>query len=86
MGTVLGQGTTVWVLMRQRNSSLRRSMASVMRAGFHCDGSRLVTAKNRLPASSRLSATARHFRHHVREKALRRVSISVAVQAQVLSP
>ena len=37
MGTVSAQGRTVWVLMRRRNSSLRRSMALVVRADFHCD-------------------------------------------------
>ena len=58
MGTVSAQGSTVWVLMRRRNSSFSRSMALVVRADFHCDGSRRVKANSRSPASSRLSATA----------------------------
>ncbi len=53
MGTVSAQGSTVWVSMRRRNSSFSRSMALVVRADFHCDGSRRVKANSRSPASSR---------------------------------
>src|SRR3954452_2485320 len=56
MGTLSAQGRTVCVLIRRRNSSFRRSMALVVRADFHCDGSRRVKANSRSPASSRLSA------------------------------
>lgn len=44
MGTVSVQGRTVCVLMRRRNSSFCRSIALVVRADFHCDGSRRVKA------------------------------------------
>ena len=74
MGTVSAQGRTAWVLMRPRNSSFRRLIALVVRADFHCDGSRRVKVKSRSPASSKLSATARHFKRHFRRNALRRVS------------
>jgi hypothetical protein len=53
----------------------------VVRADFHCEGSRRVKAKSRSPASPRLSATARHFRRHLRRKAFRGVSIPAAVSA-----
>jgi hypothetical protein len=51
-------------------------MALVVRADFHCEGSRRVKVESRSPASSRLSATARHLSRHLRRKALRRFSIS----------
>jgi len=79
IGTILLQGSTAWVLIRRRNASFRRSMAFVVRAAFHCDGSRRVKVKRRSPTSSRLSATARHFSRHLRRNALRRVSTSAAV-------
>ena len=81
IGTVSAQGSTGWVLIRRRNSSFRRSVAFVVRAAFHCDGSRRVKVNSRSPASSRLSATARHFSRHLRRKALRRFSTSAAVSA-----
>jgi hypothetical protein len=81
IGTVSAQGSTVWVLMRRRNSSFSRGVASVVRAAFHCDGSRRVNVKSRSPTSMRLSATARHFSRHLRRKAIRRVSTSAAVSA-----
>jgi len=56
IGTVCAQGSTVWVLMRRRNSSFSRSIALVVRADFHCDGSSRVKVNRRSPASSRLSA------------------------------
>jgi hypothetical protein len=40
-------------------------MALVVRADFHCDGSRRVKVNSRSPASSRLSATARHLSRHL---------------------
>ena len=49
MGTVSEQGSTVWVLMRRRNSSFSRSMALVVRAAFHCAGSSRVKVKSRSP-------------------------------------
>ena len=48
IGTVSAQGSTVWVLIRRRNSSFSRSMALVVRADFHCDGSSRVKAKQPL--------------------------------------
>ena len=72
IGAVSASGSTAWVLIRRRNSSCSRSMASVVRADFHCDGSRRVKVNSRSPASSRLSATAGHFSRHLRRKALRR--------------
>lgn len=70
----------VWVMTRWGDSSFRRSIALVVLAGFHCDASRRVKAMSRSPASSRLSATARHLSLHLRKKALRRLSISAAVR------
>ena len=49
IGTVSAQGSTVWVLIRRRNSSFRRSIAFVVRAAFHCDGSRRVKVNRRSP-------------------------------------
>ena len=56
-------------------------MALVVLADFHWLGGRRVKVKSRSPASSRLSATARHFSRHFRRNALRRSSTSVAVSA-----
>jgi hypothetical protein len=81
MGTVSAQGSTVWILMRLRNSSFRRSMALVVLANFHTSGGRPVKANSRSPASSRLSATARHSRRHLLRNALRRVAISASVSS-----
>ena len=44
---VPAQGSTVCVLIRRRNSSFSRSMALVVRADFHCNGSRRVKVKSR---------------------------------------
>ena len=41
IGTVSGHGSTVCVLILRRNSPLRRSMALVVLADFHCDGLRV---------------------------------------------
>jgi hypothetical protein len=81
IGTVSAQGSTAWVLIRRRNSSFRRSIALVVRAAFHCAGSRRVKVKRRSPASSRLSTTERHLSRHLRRKALRRYSNLAAVSA-----
>ena len=64
------------------NSSLRRSMALVVRADFHWLLDRPVKVKSLSPASARLSATALHFSRHLRTNALRRVSTSEAVSAR----
>jgi hypothetical protein len=85
IGTVSAQGRIVWVLIRRRNSSFRHSMALVVRADFHRDRSRRVKVKSLSPASSRLSATARHLRRHFRRNALRFVSIPAAVSAWIMS-
>ena len=44
IGTVSAQGSTVWVLIRRRNSSFSRWVALVVRAAFHCVGARRVGA------------------------------------------
>ena len=55
---------------RSRQKGL--SISSVVRADFHWLGGKRVKANSRSPASSRLSATARHFSRHLRRNALRR--------------
>src|SRR3982751_4398028 len=81
MAAVSAEGRTVWVLIRRLNSSCRRSIALVVRADFHWLGGSRVKVNSRSPASSRLSATARHLSRHLRRKALRRSAISVGVAA-----
>ena len=76
MAAVSPAGSTVCVLMRLLNSSCSRSIAFVVRALFHCDGGNRVKVKSCSPASSRLSATARHLSRHLRMNALRRVATS----------
>jgi len=68
-------------LMRRLNSSCRRSMAFEVLIDFHWLGVKRVKVNSLSPASSRLSATARHFRRHLRMKALRRASTSCRVAA-----
>src|SRR3954453_1649815 len=81
MAAVSAEGRTVWVLIRRLNSSCRRSAALVVRADFHWLGGRRVKVNSLPPASSRLSATARHFSRHLRRNALRRSATSVGVAA-----
>jgi hypothetical protein len=81
MAAVSGDGSTVWVLIRRLNSSWRRSMALVVLADRHWLEGKRVKANRWSPASSRLSATARHFSRHLARKALRRAVILVAVSA-----
>ena len=81
MAAVSAEGNTVWVLMRRLNSSCSRSMMLVERALFHWLGGKRVKANRRSPASSRLSATARCLRRHLRTKALRRAEISSGLAA-----
>ena len=81
IAAVSGDGSTVWVLMRRLNSSCSRSTALLVRADRHWPGGRRVKVNSRSPASSRLSATARHFSRHLRRKALRRSSTSFGVAA-----
>ncbi len=81
IAAVSALGSTVCVLMRRLNSSCRRSIALVVRADFHWLGGKRVKLNSRSPASSRLSATARHFSRHLRRKARRRCSISFGVAA-----
>ena len=85
IAAVPAEGSAVWVLMRRLNSSCSRSMAFVVRADFHWFKGSRVKAKRASPASSRLSATARHFSRHWRRKARRRVSISCGVAAWIMS-
>ncbi len=85
MAAVSAEGSTVCVLIRRLNSSCSRSLAFVVRADFHwLEGSR-VKANSASPASSRLSATARHFSRHLRRKAFRRASICFALAAWIRS-
>jgi hypothetical protein len=56
-------------------------MALVVRADRHWLSGNRVKVNSRSPASSRLSATARHFSRHLRMNDLRRASISFAVPA-----
>ena len=81
IAAVSAEGSTVCVLIRRLNSSCNRSIAFVVLADFHYAGGRRVKANRRSPASSRLSATARHFSRHLRRKARRRCSISFGVAA-----
>ena len=73
MAAVSAQGSTVCVLIRRLNSSCRRSMAFVVRIDFHWLCGKRVKVNSWSPASSKLSATARHFSRHLRMKALRLV-------------
>ena len=81
MAAVSAEGSTVCVLMRRLNSSWSRSTAFVVRADFHWLAGNRVKLNSRSPASSKLSATARHFSRHLRMNDLRRVSISLTVLA-----
>ena len=81
IAAVSADGSTVCVLIRRLNSSCRRSIALVVRALRHWLGGSRVKVKRRSPASSRLSATARHLSRHLRMKALRRLSICAGVAA-----
>ena len=51
-------------------------MAFVVRIDFHWLLGKRAKVNNRSPASSRLSATARHLNRHLRTKAFRLASIS----------
>src|SRR5690349_21511535 len=61
IAAVSAEGSTVCVLMRRLNSSWSRSTALVVRADFHWLSGNRVKVNSRSPASSKLSATARHF-------------------------
>src|SRR6266498_1451618 len=88
IAAVSADGSTVCVLIRRLNSSCRRSIALVVRALRHWLGGSRVKVKRQSPASSRLSATARHLSRHLRMKALRRGkdSTSVSFPLQPLKP
>ena len=73
MAAVSAQGKTVWVLIRRLNSSSNRSIAFEVWIDFHWLGGNRVNVNSLSPASSRLSATARHLRPYLRMNALRRV-------------
>src|SRR2546430_4308487 len=83
IAAVSADGSTVCVLIRRLTSSCRRSIALVVRALRHWLGGSRVKVKRRSPASSRLSATARHLSRHLRMKALRRPSICAGVAAEI---
>src|ERR1051326_5364685 len=78
MAAVSAEGSTVWVFIRRLNSSCSLSTAFVVRADRHWLSGNRVKVNNRSPASSRLSATARHFSRHLRMNDLRRASTSFA--------
>ena len=63
------------------NSSCNRSIAFEVRIDFHWLGGNCVNVNSLSPTSSKLSATARHLRRHLRMNALRRVSTSPRVAA-----
>jgi hypothetical protein len=75
------EGSTVCVLIRRLNSSCNRSIAFDVRIDFHWLFGKCVKVKSLSPASSRLSATALHFRRHLRMNAGRFVAISCFVSA-----
>jgi hypothetical protein len=77
----LGAGQLHCVLMRRLNSSWSRSTALVVRIDRHWLWRKRRKVKSRSPASSKLSATALHFSRHLRRKALRLRSTSLAVSA-----
>ena len=81
MAAVSAEGSTVWVLIRRLNSSCRRSIAFDVRIDFHWLFGKRVKVNILSPASSRLSATARHFSRHLRMNALHFASISGFVPA-----
>ena len=76
MAAVSAEGSTVWVLIRRLNSSCKRSIAFDVRIDFHWLFGNRVKVNSLSPASSRLSATARHFSRHLRMNALRLASTS----------
>jgi hypothetical protein len=85
MQAVSAQGSMHWVLMRRLNSSCSRSMALVVRMDFHWSLGKRRKVKSFSPASSRLSATGRQRRRHLRRNALRLASTSWAVSASIMS-
>jgi hypothetical protein len=76
MAAVSAQGSTVCILILRLNSSCRRSIASDVRMDFHWLCGKRVKVNSLSPASSRLKATAWHFKRHLRKNALRFASIS----------
>ncbi len=70
MAAVSADGSTVCVLILRLNSSCNRSIAFVVRTLRHWPGGNRVKANKRSPASSRLSATARCLRRHLRDESL----------------
>src|SRR3954453_7858591 len=81
IAAVSAQGSTVCVLMRRLSSSCSRSIAFVVRADLHWLLGGRVKANRLSPASSRLVATAGHFKRHLRRKLLHRAAISGALSA-----
>src|SRR6476469_2455619 len=79
MAAVSAEGSTVCVLMRRLNSSCSRSIALVVRADLHWLSGNRVKVNSRSPASSKLSATARHFSRHLRMNDLRRTPVDHVV-------
>ena len=81
MAAVSAQGSTVCVLILRLNSSCKRSIAFEVRMDFHWLCGKRVKANSLSPASSRLSATAGHFKRHLRMNAFRFASTSCFVAA-----
>ena len=81
IAAVSAHGNTVWVLILRLNSSCSLSMALLVRIDLHWLGGKRVKVNSLSPASSRLSATARHLSRHFRRKVLRLASISCRVAA-----
>jgi len=81
IAAVSAHGNTVWVLIRRLNSSGNLSMALLVRIHLRWLGGKRVKVNSLSPASSKLSAMARHLSDHFRRKALRLTSISCRVAA-----
>ncbi len=81
MAAVSAQGSTVCVLIRRFNCSCSRSIAFEVLIDFRRLCGNHVKVNSLSPASSRLSATARHLSRHLRMNALRHGSTSSFILA-----
>jgi hypothetical protein len=81
MAAVSARGATVCVLILRLNSSCGRSIAFGVRMDFHWLCGKRMKVNSLSPASSKLSATARHFNRHLRMNGFRFASTSCFVAA-----
>src|ERR1700729_1627749 len=84
IAAVSAHGNTVWVLILSLNSSCSLSMALLVRIDLHWLGGKRVNVNSLSPASSRLSATARHLSAHFRKKDWAWLWISSRARAWIL--